>query len=268
LLAVRAWIPRAVAVLALVAAAGCRDGAVTLSFRPKASATYEYEATVVSSTTTTLPGHAPETNDGRAVLRARHRVLATDAGQAEVEVVLARPGIGERTYVMRFDRAAQLTKVETVEGLRSADLGPVGLSEIFPAAAGAPPDERLHPGDRWVIDDSVQLPGMDAAARLQGDGQLVELGVEDGHDTAKVRSRTQLPVHARSSADNGFQVLDGTQTTDVVATYDLADGSVLGATATTTATFRLTLEPPAGQPGTPIVGSLTIDVRSTTRRTA
>jgi hypothetical protein len=183
-----------------------------------------------------------------------------------VEVVLSRPGLGERTYVMRFDRAAQLTKVETVEGLRSADLGPVGLSEIFPAAAGAPPDQQLGPGDRWVIDDAVQLPGMDTAARLHGDGQLVELGVEDGHDTAKVRSRTQLPVRSRTSADNGFQVLDGTQRTDVVATYDLADGSVLEATANTTATFRLTLEPPAGQPGEPIVGTLTVSVRSTTRR--
>ena len=262
----RAWIPRAVVVLAVVAAAGCRDGAVTLSFRPERSATYEYEATVVSSTTTALPGVAPRTNHGDAVLRARHRVLSTDAGQAEVEVVLSRPGIGERTYVMRFDRAAQLTKVETVEGLRSADLGPVGLSEIFPAAAGAPPDQRLGPGDRWVIDDAVQLPGMDSAARLHGDGQLVELGVDDGRDTAKVRSRTQLPVRSRSSAANGVQVLDGTQSTDVVATYDLADGSVLEATATTTATFRLTLEPPAGQAGEPIVGTLTVAVRSTTRR--
>ncbi|MEY2465332.1 MAG: hypothetical protein QOH64_3470, partial [Acidimicrobiaceae bacterium] len=66
----------------------------------------------------------------------------------------------------------------------------------------------------------------------------------------------------------GFQVLDGTQSTDVVATYDLADGSVLEAAATTTATFRLTLEPPSGQTGSPIAGSLSISVRSTTRRLA
>jgi hypothetical protein len=112
----------------------------------------------------------------------------------------------------------------------------------------------------------VQLPGMDAAARLKGEGRLVELGTDDGHDTAKVRSHTELPVHSKSSAGNGFQVLDGPETTDVVATYDLADGSVLEATATTTATFRLTLEPPTGQAGDPIVGTLTISVRSITKR--
>jgi hypothetical protein len=265
---VRARIVVTLAIIAGVSLAGCRDDQVTLSFHPKANATYDYEATVVSSTETVLPDRPSSTSDGRAVLRARHRVLTTDGGQAEVEVVLSRPGIGERTYVMRFDRAAQLTKVETVEGIRSADLGPVGLSEIFPAAAGAPPDRPLRPGDRWAIDDSVLLPGMDAAARLHGRGQLVELGVVDGHDTAKVRSSTQLPVRSRTSAGNGFQVLDGTQSTDVVATYDLADGSVLEATATTTATFRLTLEPPSGQTGSPIAGSLSISVRSTTRRLA
>jgi hypothetical protein len=36
---------------------------------------------------------------------------------------------------MRFDRAAQLTAVESVEGIPAEALGSLGLSEIFPAAA-------------------------------------------------------------------------------------------------------------------------------------
>jgi hypothetical protein len=263
---VRARIVCSLALGAALVLGGCRDDTVTLSYRPAPDATFDYEATVVSSTTTALPGQPVTTDRGRAVLRAHHRVLTTDAGQADVEVVLSRPGIGERSFVMRFDRAAQLTHVDSVEGISTADLGPIGLSEIFPAAAGAPPDRPLRPGDRWVIDDSVQLPGMDAAARLRGEGRLVELGTDGGHDTAKVHSHIELPVHSRSSAGNGFQVLDGPETTDLLATYDLADGSVLEATATTTATFHLTLEPPTGQPGTPILGTLTISVRSTTHR--
>ena len=67
---------------------------------------------------------------------ARHRVLDASDGTTRVEVRLAREGLGERTFVMRFDRAAQLTAVESVEGIPAEALGSLGLSEIFPCRGG------------------------------------------------------------------------------------------------------------------------------------
>jgi hypothetical protein len=230
--------------------------------------TYEYTIHVVSSTTSAFPGAPPSHPPVvPADITARHHVLDASDGTTRVEVQLAREGLGQRTFVMRFDRAAQLTAVESVEGIPAEALGSLGLSEIFPAAAGAPPARRLRPGDRWVIDDQVQLAGMDAPARLSGSGHLVQLGVVDGHKTATVSSTTTLPLTAISTTPDGVQTLVGTQTTTITVVYDLTDGSVRHSTATTGATYEVLLSPPAGQPGAPIKGSLTVKLQSETRRT-
>ncbi|MEY2452838.1 MAG: hypothetical protein QOD92_2412 [Acidimicrobiaceae bacterium] len=246
---------------------GCRDDHVTITYQPRPGAAYEYTIHVVSSTTSAFPGSpASQPPVVPADITARHRVLDASDGTTRVEVQLEREGLGQRTFVMRFDRAAQLTAVESVEGIPAEALGSLGLSEIFPVAAGAPPDRRLRPGDRWVIDDQVQLAGMDAPARLSGTGRLVQLGVVDGHKTATVSSTTTLPLTATSTTSDGVQTLTGTQTTTITVVYDLADGAVRHSTATTSASYDVMLNPPTGRAGAPIKGSLTVKLQSETRR--
>lgn len=252
--------------LAALGAPGCGDGLVTLAFRPEPGATYQYEARVASTVQTMLPGRPPSVETDEMVLGSRQRVIDARNGDVRVEVVLDRPGIGERTYVMRFDRAAQLTSVDTVEGIPAAALGELGLSEIFPAAAAAPPPRPLQPGDRWTVDERVKLPGMSEPARLTGEGRLIELAVVDGRDTATVRTTTALPVTSSTLDASGAQTLAGTERTEVRATYDLADGSVLSSTAVTSAAYDLTLGPPRGVGGLPLQGILMIEVRSSLRR--
>jgi hypothetical protein len=193
-------------------------------------------------------------------------VLEVGDDGVRVEVALSRPGIGTRTVVVRFDRAAQLTAVESVEGIPADALGELGLTEVFPAAAGAPPDRPLAPGDRWDIDDEVQLDADAAPTRLRGEGRLVELGVEDGRDTATVRTSTRLPVTTTTSTARGTRTLDGVQLTEVTVTYDLADGAVLRAEAVTSGHFELVLGPPPGGGGDPCTGSLDVEVTSTVER--
>lgn len=247
---------------------GCRDDHVTVAYRPAAGATFTYDIHVVSATTTSLPNRTVTRRPDVADLTASQRVLDAQGDATRVEVTLTREGIGARTFVMRFDRAAQLIAVESVEGIPAEALGTLGLSEIFPAAAGAPPDRPLRPGDRWTIDDQVQLAGMDAPARLQGSGRLVELRVVDGHETATITSQTTLPLTSTAASPDGVQTLTGTQSTTITVVYDLTTGSVRRSTAETTGRFALTLGPPAGQAGTPISGSLDVEVRSEIRRTA
>ena len=256
------------AMVATVAATGCRDDHVTIAYQPRAGAEFAYAVHVVSTTTSAYPG-APVARPPAvpADFTAHHRVLDAHDGTTRVEVRLARAGSPERTFVMRFDRAAQLVAVESVEGIPTEALGALGLSEIFPAAAGAPPARPLRPGDFWVVDDQVQLAGMDAPARLTGTGHLVQLGVIDGHDTATVTSATTLPLTSTSTTPQGVQTLVGTQTTTITVVYDLVDGSVRHSTATTTGRFDVLLAPPVGQAGAPIKGTLIVELRSEIRRT-
>jgi hypothetical protein len=256
-----------VATLALVATA-CQDDHVTIAYHPEPGAQFTYAIHVVSSTTTALPGRTVSQPPAvPADITAHQRVLDAADGTTRVEVVLSREGIGTRTFVMRFDRAAQLTAVESVEGIPAEALGSLGLSEIFPSAAGAPPDQPLRPGDRWTIDDQVQLPGMAAPARLTGTGHLVQLGVVDGTKTATVESQTELPLTATSETSEGAQTLTGSQSTSITVVYDLASGAVRHSTAATIGRFDLVLAPPAGQAGAPLAGTLTVEVRSEIRRT-
>ena len=258
----------ALVVLASCVIAGCGDDHVTIAYRPPAGSTFTYAIHVESSTITSLPGRAGEPAAAvPADLIAHQRVLDAREGTTRVEVTLEREGIGRRTFVMRFDRAAQLTAVESVEGIPAEALGSLGLSEIFPAAAGAPPDRPLRPGDRWTIDDQVQLAGMSAPARLTGTGHLVRLDVVDGRDTATVESATTLPLVATSTSDGSVETLRGTQTTSITVVYDLATGSVRHSSASTVGRFDLELAPPNGQPGAPIKGTLIVQVRSDIRRT-
>lgn len=254
------------AVVAVVAS-GCRDDHVTIAYQPRPGAIFTYAIHVVSTTTNSFPGRPISQPPGvPADFIASHRVLDARNGTTRVEVRLAREGLGERTFVMRFDRAAQLTAVESVEGIPAEALGSLGLSEIFPVAAGAPPDRPLRPGDHWAIDDQVQLAGMDAPARLTGTGHLVQLGVIDGHKTATVTSATTLPLTSTTTRSDGVQTLTGTQTTTITVVYDLVDGSVRHSTAATAGHFDVFLRPPSGQPGAPIKGTVTVDLRSEIRR--
>ncbi|MEY2433399.1 MAG: hypothetical protein QOC92_3124 [Acidimicrobiaceae bacterium] len=256
------------AVVTVILASGCRDDHVTLAYHPVRGTTFAYAIHVVSSTTTALPDRTVRGAPDVADLTARQRVLDADNSTTRVEVGLARAGIGERKFVMRFDRAAQLTAVESVEGIPAEALGSLGLSEIFPASAGAPPNRPLRPGDDWLVDDRVQLAGMDAPARLTGTGRLVELGIIDGHKTATVSSATTLPLTATSTTSEGVQTLTGTQTTTITVVYDLDNGSVRHSTAATTGQFDLVLGPPPGQSGAPIKGTLTVELHSETQRTS
>jgi hypothetical protein len=259
-----------IAFVALVAllTSGCRDDRVTISYHPAPGSALTYSIHVESASTTSLPNRTVTRSPDVADLTTRQRVLDARGGTTRVEVTLARAGIGERTFVMRFDRAAQLIAVDSVEGIPTEALGTLGLSEIFPEAAGAPPDRPLRPGDVWAIDDQVQLAGMDAPAMLRGTGHLVELGVVDGHDTATVASDTSLPLTSTSTSSEGVQTLTGTQLTSITVVYDLATGSVRRSTAHTTGQFALVLAPPPGQPGEPIRGTLTVDVESAITRAA
>ena len=256
----------AAAVLALALAACDDDGAVELSFRPAEGAELRYETEVESTTATDVPCEAATTRTDHTTLETTQRVLDVGDDGVRVEVALSRPGIGTRTFVVRFDRAAQLTAVESVEGIPADALGELGLSEVFPAAAGAPPDRPLAPGDRWTIDDEVQLDTDGEPTRLRGEGRLVELGVEDGRDTATVETTATLPVATSASSSSGTRDLEGEQVTEVVATYDLADGALLRAESVTVGTFDLVLGPPPGGAGDPCVGTLSVEVRSRVSR--
>jgi hypothetical protein len=249
--------------LLLVAASGCGRGTVHIAFRPAAAARYGYRVTVTARTVTSVGQDTPQTSTDHQVLRAEQAVLSVDGDGSRVQVRLTGDS-GTRTFVVRLDRAAQLAEVQRVEGLPASVLGDLGLSEIFPAAAGAPPDRALAPGDHWSVDEPVTLPGL-SPSRLRGDGRLVDLGIVHGRKVATTETTFRLPVERTLDAPNARILLSGTQLTISTATRALLDGAVQEAHAVTTGRFAMTLLPPGGG-GPPVTGTLDVRVDSTTRR--
>src|SRR5437660_48837 len=101
--------------------------------------------------------------------------------------------------------------------------------------------------------------------RLRGAGHLVELGLLGGRKVASIGSETRLPVSTVSQLRGGQLTLAGVEITDSSATRELADGAVARASSTTRGTFAVTLvSSTAG--GSPVGGTMDLEVTSTTRR--
>ncbi len=246
--------------LAASALTACsKDESVHVGFRPEAGATYRYEIKVQSITMTTLGDEAPERAVDEVTLESTDTVLSAGPEEVRVQVQLRRAGSPDRTFSVRFDRGAQLAGVDAVDGLPPAVLGPAGLPEFLPAAATAPPDRPLSPGEKWKIDAGAQ------SVRLEGTGRLVKVTSAGGRKVASIKAETRVPLSSTSRVGDATLTISGMETTESTATRALADGVVEDASSVTRGTYRLVLSP-AGSTATPLTGSMTVEIRSQTRR--
>ena len=245
--------------------ASCSESKVEVAYRPKVGDTFRYELKVRSVTETRLGTAAPERTVDEAVLEATDTVLEAGPEEVRVQVVLRRSGSPDRSFVVRFDRAAQLSGVETVEGLPPGILGPLAFPEFLPAAAAAPPRGMLAPGEKWKIDSRPVLPG-GVEAHFEGTGRLVKVGSSGGRKVASLTSETRLPLRSSSRVGPITVALEGVETTSASATRVVSDGSVDSAESLTKGDFQVTLTGPGGEDAAPVTGTMTVEVRSETRR--
>lgn len=260
--------------LAIPLFVGCREDTVRVAFRPEVGAVYRYEVRVHSTSEVELPGEPPQERNEEIVLQSEHTVLDAGPDGVRVQVILGDASGSVRTFVVRFDRAAQLESLESEDATSldagaeaDPDAGVLGISEIFPAAAAAPPDAALAPGERWDIDDRVVVPGAVDAARLTGAGRLRELGIEDDVEVARLVTSSVLQLTSERESDDGERVrLEGQQVTEQRASHDLRDGAVRSASSTTTGVYDLAITPPFGEVRDPVRGTLRVRITSTTTR--
>lgn len=248
--------------------AACRDHTVVLGFDPKPGDRYRYRVEVTSESTLSLDDGTDERRSDRVVLEATHTVLEPDGGATRVRVELQDPlgAVRPRTFIVRYDRAGQLSGIDQLEALPADLLGDLGLSEIFPAAVGAPPDRPLSPGERWEIEADVELPGLEEG-RIAGAGRLVSLGVTDVGSVATIATATTFELE-RSRVTNGSRTrVRGTQVNESSVTRSISDGAVAEATALTRGRYAIALEPDgAAAGGLSVTGVLSLTVRSSTTR--
>jgi hypothetical protein len=83
---------------------------------------------------------------------------------------------------------------------------------------------------------------------------------------ATTRSITVLPLRRAVQVRGGTLLLDGTETTDTTATRYLTDGSIEHSSSVTHGQFAITLTPPSPEAGSVVTGTLSLEVRSDTRR--
>ena len=243
---------------------GCEKESVNVGFRPEAGASYRYEIKVQSVTTTVLGDEAPDRAVDEVTLETRDTVLATAPDGVRVQVVLRRAGSPDRTFHVRFDRAHQLAGVDLVDGLPPEVLGPVGLPAFMPAAATAPPDRALTPGEKWKIDATQGVPGA-AALRLEGTGRLVKVTTMGGRKVAAIKAETHVPLSSTTQVGGSTATISGTERTESTANRALADGVLEEATSVTRGTYDLVLSPAVGA-GAPVRGTMSVEIRAQTRR--
>src|SRR5438270_1684696 len=94
----------------------CRPDTVRVAFRPPVGARFRYQVDVTKTRTIRLGSDAPQRTVDQARLEADETVLDSGAGGVRVRVELRRVGSAPRHFVVLFDRAAQLTAVESIEG--------------------------------------------------------------------------------------------------------------------------------------------------------
>jgi hypothetical protein len=246
--------------------AGCRPDTVAVSFRPKVGTTYRYVIDVQATSTTEIQGGEPERKVEDVQLLAEHTVLDAGPDGVRVRVRVGQPNAAPQSFVVVFDRAAQLESIESAEDASAEIVGALGVPEIFPGATGAPAGRRLAPGDRWHVDRTVDVPGAESRSRLRVEGRLVELGLAGDEHVARVHSTAHLPLRASATASGGLLQLDGDQRIEQRATYDLDDGAVRSARTTTTGHFDIEVQPPAGTIAAAVPGTLDVRVTSSTRR--
>ncbi len=216
-------------------------------------------------TTTWLGDAAPERSVDDVVLESRDTVLESGPDAVRVRVELKRAGSPDRRFVVRFDRGGQLAGVEAVDGLPPNVLGPAGFPEFLPAAATAPPDRALAPGEKWEI-DVVHTSAGAAPVRLEGTGKLEKVTTSGGRKAASIKAETSVPLSSSTRLGEATVSLDGTETTESTATRALADGALEEASSVTKGTFRLSLSPKPGQQVEPVMGTMSVEIRSQTRR--
>ena len=121
-----------------------------LPTRPRAPSS-RYETEVESTTATDVPCQAPSRRTDRTTLADD----ATACSRSATTACGSRSRCPARASAPARSSCASTAPPSSPRSRRSrasrpTALGELGLSEVFPAAAGAPPDRPLAPGDRWV----------------------------------------------------------------------------------------------------------------------
>jgi hypothetical protein len=263
---------RLVAIVALVTAAlgasGCGSSTAVLTFRPRTGLHLRYRVDVRSMSTTVLEGHKPQLTTETTSFTLDQRVVEAGPQGATVAVEL-RPDRGRpQRFTARLDQAGQLAAVDQIEGVPAGLLGRLGIAELFPSIVLAPPAKGLAAGARWSLRQPVALPDR-GDVTLRGHGRLVAFSLDQGVAVARVAEVFSLPVRQKIDDASGAILLDGTEATSSTTSRSVSDGTIVSGRARTTGRFAMTVAPPrsaAASPGTLVRGTMSVEVRSTTRR--
>ncbi len=234
----------------LAALGACRPGTVRIERDPhvgdRARYRYEIDATVTRS----LDGAKPTSTAVTTTLVADQKIVALTPGGVEADVTLHRDGAAARTARVVLDRTGAIRGIELVAGLSSDGLGLAQLGSLLPPTM-APPPRALAPGARWTISEGG----------LEGQGRLLRLGVIDGADVAVVRTTLSEAVDDAVAAGASAARLTGRLHSQSSASYDLGDGSARRTTARSQGSVRVRIDPPAGIDATPVLGTISYDIR-------
>jgi hypothetical protein len=256
-------LPVALALAVGLGGSGCRPGSVEVVLGAAPGDAYAYRYDVEAVVIRSVDGGADEERRTSSTLQVDLRVVEVEPdGRVRAEVALTRDGGPVQRAVVRLDRAGSLAAVEALDGVPTEELGLGGLDGLLLADGTAPPGE-LRPGQTWVVDRGS---GDGSGAVVTGSGRLDRLTTSGGHRAAVASTELVARVESDVPAGSSAAHVDAEQRSTGTTAYDLGDGAVRWARMATDGTARVTIDPPVGATGPPVVADVRYEVSVITRR--
>lgn len=257
--------PRRVRALAsfLLVLAACRPDTVDLTYRfPEEPREYRLEARITSRYDI---GEAGE-GSCRVVLDVSERVRERDEESAVVEVTMTPVDVVEEGlgcprgggFALRIDADGRVLEVLEVDGVDAAELAQeeeAFIGTYRPTLPEAP----VSLGDAW---ESAPRPEVGSLAQLTTRGELDSLYMAEDGPVAELSYSGSGDLEWQTDLPQGTAGLGGRATTRAEATFDIDRGVLLSASSTLRGDFDVRVQPTGGG-GTPVTGTLSLDLELT-----
>ena len=249
-----------------VALVACRPDRVGLEYRFPQGVT-EYRLEAAGSARWDIGGGGE--GSYRVVFDVTERVRDDDGAIAVVEVTMSpvsveedglpAPGSGDRTFALELDRYGGVPAILEVEGVDADTLDPEDLIFIGTYRPTLPLDP-VELGGEW---DSERLFEFERVFQEIGArGRLESLYLDEDGPVAELSYTGEGPLEWTTELPQGMAELNGTGTTEQHASFDIDGGALREASSTTFGTFEVRVVP-AGGAGTPLTGTLELNLELT-----
>lgn len=238
----------------VVVMSACRSDTVDLAYSYEEGSVLRYRMTTNAQAQWDIEGR----NGAGAyeiTYEITERIDSVEDGNAVVAVTmdvtdfeergLSSPGSGQTSFKVRLGPYGEKLEVLDVDGVPAAELSQEQRALINTYRPALPLDPiALH--GTWPATQALDFPNV--TQEIVAQGELVSLSKDHETELATLDYSWDGPLEGTLNLPQGDARISGTEETEAVVTFDLTGGFPRSQTATTNATFDVSIEAQGGGP--------------------